>query len=63
MRIIIRRPHAYKFRAEYGKASIPGLVVLSPKGKMLGGVALPSRGVVDKMVGLLKQKRPRSQRL
>ena len=55
LRVIVRRPHAYKFRKEHGKAPIPGLVVLDAEGVFVGGVALPSKGAVEKAVGLLKR--------
>ena len=55
VRIIIRRPHAYKVRAQYRKAPIPGLLVLDPKGKFLGGVALPSVDAAQQVAELLRR--------
>ena len=53
LRVIVRRPHAYKFQEEHKEAPIPGLVVLDSTGKYLGGVALPSRDAVERIVRLL----------
>ncbi len=36
MRVIIRRPHAYRFRDQHREAPIPGLVFLGPDGKVKG---------------------------
>lgn len=55
VRVIVRRPHAYKFKREHQKAPIPGLVVLDAEGKFVGGVALPSKDAVDKLVEILKR--------
>ena len=55
MRVIVRRPHAYKFRRDHTKAPIPGLVVLDSEGKFVGGVPLPSENAVETIVDLLKK--------
>ena len=54
VRIIVRRPHAYKFKSEHRKAPIPGLVVLNAEGEFVGGVALPSKGAAQRLVELLE---------
>ena len=36
IRLIIRRPHAYWFKRRYPEAPIPGVVYMSPEGKVLG---------------------------
>lgn len=51
--VIVRRPHAYKFKRQHRKAPIPGLIVLDADGEYLGGVALPSDGAANKIVELL----------
>lgn len=53
MTVIVRRPHAYKFREQNKETPIPGLVVLDADGKFLGGVSLPSEDAVEKVVKLL----------
>lgn len=53
MRVIIRRPHAYRFRERYKDTPIPGFVVLDGDGKFLGCVALPSKDAVEGVVKLL----------
>jgi hypothetical protein len=53
VRIIVRRPHAYKFREQHKDAPIPGLVVLDGDGKFVGGVAMPSKSAVADVVKLL----------
>lgn len=53
MTVIIRRPHAYKFKQQHAESPIPGLVVLDGEGKFLGGVALPSKNAVEEVVKLL----------
>lgn len=55
VRVIVRRPHAYKFKREHKQAPIPGLAVLDGEGKFVGGVALPSKNAVEKVLELLKQ--------
>ena len=55
MTVIVRRPHAYKFKREHRKAPIPGLAVLDAESKYMGGVALPSKDAVAKVIELLKQ--------
>lgn len=51
----MRRPHAYKFKREHRKAPIPGLAVLDAEGNYVGGVPLPSKDAVAKIVELLDQ--------
>jgi len=51
--VLVRRPHAYKFRAEHPGTPIPGLVVLDAEGKVKGAVALSATDAVEKMVELL----------
>ena len=36
VRVIVRRPHAYRFRDTHAGAPIPGLVFLDPDGRMKG---------------------------
>jgi hypothetical protein len=54
VRIIIRRPHAYKLKNDYADAPIPGLVVLDADGMFKGGAALPSKTAVEEIVKLMK---------
>ena len=53
VRVIIRRPHAYKFKDEHARAPIPGLVVLDADGKLVGVVPLPAKDAVERVVELL----------
>ena len=53
MKVIVRRPHAYKFKRQYEKAPIPGFVVLDADGEFVGGVKLPSKNAVAVVVELL----------
>lgn len=50
VRILIRRPHAYRFRRNHSGAPIPGLVLLDTKGGTLDSARLPSRGGVKSLV-------------
>ena len=51
--VIVRRPHAYKFKRDHSKSPIPGLVVLNGAGEYLGGVTLPSKSAVSDIVKLM----------
>lgn len=51
--MIVRRPHAYKFKRLHKDAPIPGLVVLDADGKYLGSVGLPRKDAVTEIVKLL----------
>ena len=42
VRLILRRPHAYKFSADHGDTPIPGLVVLDAEGKVVASLPLPA---------------------
>lgn len=42
VRLVLRRPHAYKFSADHGDTPIPGLVVLDAEGKVAASLALPA---------------------
>jgi len=53
VRVIVRRPHAYKFKEQHKDAPIPGLIVLDGDGRFVGGAPLPSKDAVDKIVRLL----------
>lgn len=55
MRVIIRRPHAYKIKAKYPKTPIPGLVVLDADGKFLGAVPLPAKDAAAVLTELLER--------
>lgn len=55
VKVIVRRPHAYKFKQQHEDAPIPGLVVLDAEGKFLGAVALPSDKAVDRVLELLRK--------
>ena len=57
VRVLIRRPHAYKFRRDHPKAAIPSLAVLNAEGRLLGGSALPSGKAVSTIIELLKKHR------
>jgi hypothetical protein len=37
VRLIIRRPHAYQFRAVYKRAPIPGIAILDAEGGFVDG--------------------------
>lgn len=57
VRVIVRRPHAYEFLEKFkGKeVLIPGILVLSADGKLVGTSSLESaKEVADKLNGLAK---------
>lgn len=54
VRILIRRPHAYRFRRDHPGSPIPGLILLDAKGKLLDSVRLPAGGGVKPLLELLK---------
>ena len=54
MRVLIRRPHAYKFARAHPGSQIPGIVLLNTKGKVLAAsTRIPGRGGVEALVKLL----------
>ena len=53
VKVIVRRPHAYKFKRQYKETPIPGFVVLDADGEFVGGVKLPSKNAVAAVVELL----------
>ena len=53
VRILIRRPHAYKFGRQYRNSPIPGIVLLNAKGKVLASSRLPARGGVETLLDVL----------
>jgi hypothetical protein len=54
VRILIRRPHAYRFRKDYPGTPIPGLVLMDSKGKVLDSIRLPARGGAKTLVELFQ---------
>ena len=56
VRVLIRRPHAYKFRRDHPKAAIPCLAIMNADGRLLGGTAVPAKNAVATIVGLLGKK-------
>lgn len=58
VRIIIRRPHAYKFANDHAGASIPGVAFLDAEGKLTGNYDLKSspkaKGLLEEMTKQLK---------
>ncbi len=53
VRILIRRPHAYKFRRQHPNSPIPGIVLLNAKGKVLASSRVPARGGVETLLDVL----------
>ncbi len=53
VRILIRRPHAYKFRRDHPGSPIPGIILLNAKGKVLASTRLPARGGVEALLDVL----------
>lgn len=54
VRILIRRPHAYRFRKDHPGSPIPGLVLMDHKGKVLDSARLPARRGSNALLELLK---------
>ncbi len=54
MRILIRRPHAYKFLQRESRAPIPGLILLAADGEALAGSPMPAASV-DKLIRLVEK--------
>ncbi len=55
VRVIVRRPHAYKFVAKDKTIAIPGIVFLDREGNVVGSVQLDSaETLVEKMNNLVK---------
>ena len=52
MRILIRRPHAYKFARDHKNSPIPGLILMNAKGKVLDSLRVPAGA--DRLVDLLE---------
>ena len=57
LRVVIRRPHAYKFRRDHPKAAIPSLAIVDADGRMLGGTAVPSANAVSTILEVIKRHR------
>ncbi len=54
MRVLIRRPHAYKFAPKHPGSHIPGIVLLNAEGKVLAAsTRLPARGGVEALLDVL----------
>ncbi len=55
VRVIVRRPHAYKFVEKDKTAAVPGIVFLDQEGNVVGSVQLDSaEKLVEKMNKLVK---------
>jgi hypothetical protein len=54
VRIIIRRPQAYEFKAAHDEAPIPGLVFLDGDGKVRGTHELDGDDAAATLVELMK---------
>jgi hypothetical protein len=54
--VIIRRPHAYKFKRQHAAAPIPGVAFLNGDGEVLGTMRLPLKGAVERLVTLMSKK-------
>ncbi len=54
VRILIRRPHAYRFRRDHPGSPIPGLLLLDAKGKVLESTRLPAPEGVKTLLDLLQ---------
>ncbi|MBI4617859.1 MAG: hypothetical protein HY720_29875 [Planctomycetes bacterium] len=52
MRVIVRRPHAYTFRAERG-GEIPGIALLDGDGELVGAVGLLEDGARDALLAAM----------
>ena len=57
VRVIIRRPHAYRFRETYPGAPIPGLAFLGPDGKLKGAFTFPAEDSKPALLAKLKEMR------
>ena len=55
VRVLIRRPHAYKFRRDHPNAGIPCLAILNGKGRLLGGAKIPSADAVEQLLTVVKR--------
>jgi len=50
VRLIIRRPHAYRFAQEHKGATIPGIAFLDGEGKLTGNAVLKDApGLLEEM--------------
>jgi hypothetical protein len=57
LRVIIRRPHAYKFLAKHPTSGIPCLAIMNGKGRLLGGVRIPSADAALDLIGRIERGR------
>lgn len=57
VRVIIRRPHAYRFRERFAGAPIPGLAFLGPDGKMKGSLVFAGGDAKSALLAKLKEMR------
>lgn len=57
LRVIIRRPHAYKFLAKHPTSGIPCLAIMNGKGRLLGGVRIPSADAALDLIGRIERAR------
>lgn len=55
VRVIVRRPHAYKFVEKDQTVAIPGIVLLDAEGNVIGSAHLDSaENLVEKLNELVK---------
>ena len=55
VRIILRRPQTYEFRAKHKEAPIPGVVVLDGDGGVKGKYDLKGEDAAQQIAGMLEK--------
>lgn len=60
VRVIVRRPHAYSFRAERG-GEIPGVAFLDGEGNLVGSVGLLEDGAKDALIAAMSEATPQGR--
>ena len=55
VRILIRRPHAYEFRARHAAAPIPAIAFLDGRGELKGTFKLDAAASAAKLAGMLEE--------
>ena len=56
LRVLLRRPHAYRFRATIEGAPIPGFTILDGEGKKVGAVPLTDKTTAEEVAKALAGK-------
>jgi hypothetical protein len=55
VRVIVRRPHAYRFRKDHPSSPIPGMVILDAEGAFVAGFAFKGEDQAKRLAAELEK--------